>query len=59
MPVKPGKGAIGREIKSLQDRPDYSHERAVAASLNMARKGDLGRTEKRKAAGRAPSRGSR
>lgn len=55
MPVKPGKGAIGREIGHLQDKPGYSHERAVAASLNMARAGKLGRTEKARA-GRKPSR---
>jgi hypothetical protein len=58
MPVEPGKGAIGREIKSLEKRPGYSRARAIAASLNMARAGKLGKTE-RKAAGRAPSRGSR
>ena len=58
MPITKGKGAIGREIAHLEKKPDYSRDRAIAASLNMARKGDLGKTE-RKVAGRQPSRGSR
>lgn len=59
MPVKGGPGAIGREISHLMNKRDGMEQRqAVAASLNMARKGRFGKSE-RKAAGRAPSRGSR
>jgi len=40
---------IGQEIKALQTRPDFSHDRAVAASLNMARAGKFGAREKARA----------
>ena len=33
---------VGAEIKHLQSKKGYPHKRAVAASLNMARKGKFG-----------------
>jgi len=58
MPVSKGPGATSREISHLVREKDMPQRQAVAAALSMARKGRFGKSE-RKAAGRAPSRGSR
>mgnify|MGYP001596703594 CR=1 FL=1 len=41
--------SVGAEIKHLKGEKGYPQKRAVAAALSMARRGDFGKSAKRRA----------